>query len=126
MEVNSKAEAATAIALYLSREEGYVTVESIAYAVEYSMSYIEVIVKQLRESLVLGAARGRSGGYYLARLPEHITLLQIYDAIDQRESSRLTWKDPLIRAGMARHTELMRRHLEATTLADLLESNERL
>ncbi|AFZ83563.1 Rrf2 family transcriptional regulator, iron-sulfur cluster assembly [Candidatus Kinetoplastibacterium blastocrithidii TCC012E] len=69
--------------LALNQDAGRVSIVSISKRNNISLYYLEQLFIKLRKcSLVIGM-RGPSGGYYLARLPDNITLADIICAVDE-------------------------------------------
>ena len=64
--------------------EGPVLVDEIARAQGISGKYLHVLMGGLRSSGLILAARGRSGGYALAKKPSAITLLDVVSAMEGR------------------------------------------
>jgi len=60
-----------------------VSLSAIAERQEISLSYLEQLFSKLRHQKVLISVRGASGGYLLARPPEHITVADVVMAVDE-------------------------------------------
>ena len=59
------------------REEGYVSLADIAERVRESQKYLEITVSQLSQNGLILSARGKTGGYMLARQPQEYTVAEI-------------------------------------------------
>ena len=70
--------------MVLAREYGRSTVStcSIAASEHIPQRVLESILLRLRSEGYLGSARGKTGGYYLMRPPEEITLYEIVSIFD--------------------------------------------
>jgi Rrf2 family protein len=56
--------------------------DELAQCEDVSPSFLVQILNDLRRSGLLESRRGKAGGYRLKRDPEHITLLEIVEAIE--------------------------------------------
>ena len=79
MKVSTKGRYALRMLLDLAenKEEGFVSLKSIAERQNISKQYLEQIVTLLNTSTILRANRGRQGGYMLAKEPSQYTVGQI-------------------------------------------------
>ncbi|MCD8286878.1 MAG: Rrf2 family transcriptional regulator [Clostridia bacterium] len=57
--------------------EGYISLADIAERQKESVKYLEYTASQLSSSGLIVSARGKSGGYKLARVPEEYTAAEI-------------------------------------------------
>lgn len=57
--------------------EGYVSLADIAERVKESQKYLEITVSQLSQNGLILSARGKTGGYMLARQPQEYTVAEI-------------------------------------------------
>jgi Rrf2 family protein len=114
--------------LALQHGQGPVLVEMISRNQEISGKYIHNLVAGLKSAGLVRAVRGPSGGYVLARAPQDITALQVFEALEgkvapvvcvtdrgscakvDRCASRDLWCDL---------AEAMDKVLDGVTLADL-------
>ena len=108
--------------------EELVLLKDIAERQAISKRYLEHMMTQLRNSGLVVAERGASGGYRLARAPSEMRLDEIFEALEGEISPVGCLRDPSVcdRAGdcVARElwgeiTKAMRDVLEAKTLEDL-------
>ena len=69
MNITSKGRYALQVMLDLAqhRDEGYISLKTIADRQGYSMKYLEMIVGQLKKAELLSSTRGKEGGYKLNR-----------------------------------------------------------
>lgn len=61
---------------------GLTGVEEVSRATGISSQYLAKIFRTLASRGIVSSARGRDGGFMLAKGPEEITLLQVVEAID--------------------------------------------
>lgn len=61
---------------------GHAGVEEVSRATGISSQYLAKIFRTLGTRGIVSSARGRDGGFMLARAPEEITLLEVVEAID--------------------------------------------
>ena len=84
MNVTSKGRYALRVMLDLAqhREEGYISLKTIANRQGYSMKYLEMIVGSLKREGLVASTRGKEGGYQLIRDPEDYTIGEILRCIE--------------------------------------------
>ena len=84
MNVTSKGRYALRVMLDLAqhREEGYISLKTIAERQGYSMKYLEMIVGSLKRADLVASTRGKEGGYRLVRDPEDYTIGEILRCIE--------------------------------------------
>lgn len=70
------------MAIALNTDHKPVRLVEIATHTEICISYLERIFAKLKNAGILKSARGPGGGYSLARSPAHITLADIFSAIE--------------------------------------------
>ncbi|WP_119069191.1 RrF2 family transcriptional regulator [Rubrobacter indicoceani] len=122
---------ATAELAYASvRESGPVKGEAIAETQKIPKKFMENILLDLKRSGIVRAQRGASGGYWLARPAQEITLAEIIRAVEGPLADvRGEWPELVEYTGAAeRLREVwiavranLRAVLENVTLADLVE-----
>ena len=59
--------------------------DELAEEIKISLSYAEILARDLREAGFIVAKRGPGGGYVLRRHPSDITLLDVAKAVDEPE-----------------------------------------
>ncbi|MEX0806262.1 MAG: Rrf2 family transcriptional regulator [Patescibacteria group bacterium] len=101
----------------------------IASSCRLPQTFLEQIAFELRKAQLLGAQRGRNGGYRLSRRPEMISLVEILEVLEGPirtvpcQDSQCT----LIACPTRGFWEVLQRHLHKTlqriTLADLVSGN---
>ncbi len=74
------------VELALNYGRGPMLTEAIAKNQQISDNYIHLLVKKLKESGFIKAARGRNGGYYIARDPNLINVLEVVHAMEGKIS----------------------------------------
>ena len=84
MNITSKGRYALRVMLDLAqhREEGYISLKTIAERQGYSMKYLEMIVGSLKLAGLVASTRGKEGGYRLVRDPEDYTIGEILRCIE--------------------------------------------
>lgn len=90
----------------------------------FLLHILRILVKQN----VLCSARGAGGGYYLARAPDKITLLDIFEAFENQLPTTVPQLPHIPRrtrewliASVVRTSEAARQELKKLTLADLIQ-----
>ncbi len=68
--------------LYLARENTMCSSKDIAEEMSIPRDYFIQLAQLLRSAGIIDAKAGKHGGYFLARPPQDITLLQVIEAID--------------------------------------------
>lgn len=104
MQITRQADYALRAILYLARHElaqngpnwKYATTSKIAEDKLIPTSFLAKIISQLQISGLIHTSRGASGGVYLARKPEEISLLDVVEAIDGPINLNECTKDPSI------------------------------
>ncbi len=85
--------------------------------------YLEHIFITLRRGGIVRGLRGSNGGYLLARQPQHITLLEIFDCLERREDFKSTSAATLNRSVVRETWKEVQKNtvavLEQLTLQDL-------
>lgn len=71
-----------AMILMARHKDEYVNVDQIAEATSSSRHHIAKVMQRLAKEGYVGSLRGPTGGFYLLRKPEEVTLLEIYEAIE--------------------------------------------
>ena len=69
--------------LVLNGEDRLVTLVEISERQKISLAYLEQLFVKLRRAGILASARGPSGGYQLAKLPDKIRISEILYAVDE-------------------------------------------
>ena len=84
MNITSKGRYALRVMLDLAqhREEGYISLKTIADRQGYYMKYLEMIVGSLKREGLVASTRGKEGGYRLVRDPEDYTIGEILRCIE--------------------------------------------
>ena len=84
MNVTSKGRYALQVMLDLAqhREEGFISLKTIADRQGYSMKYLEMIVGSLKKAGLVDSSRGKEGGYKLIKEPEEYSAGEILRAIE--------------------------------------------
>jgi Rrf2 family protein len=116
--------------LAVNGDDGLVLLKEIAARQEISKRYLEHMMTMLRNSGLVVAERGASGGYRLARPADKIRLDEIFEALEGniatvecvRDSSACERAEQCVtRELWADVSDAMRSVLEQRTLADLAD-----
>lgn len=111
----------------LAEREGACSAAALAEEAQVPEAFLLKIMQKLRTKKIVTGARGRSGGFALARAPQKITLLQIFEALgspltfcDCREHS-CGVKDRHCRLKhiWRKSEDALREIFESTTLSDI-------
>ena len=112
-----------------------VLLKDIAERQNISKRYLEHMMTLLRNRGLIVAERGASGGYRLAKAPEEIRLVEIFEALEgelapvdcvRDTAVCLRSEDCVVRDLWCEMTTAMREVLEGQTLADLKERAEKI
>ena len=115
------------LSLALHASERPTSVKEIAERTNLPQPYLEQILLAVKGAGLVLSKRGVGGGYVLARPANEITLAQILGAVDGPLTTLVTEHDHceghcVLQEVWVSVGEEMRLHLDATTLADLVES----
>ncbi len=114
------------LSLALHASERPTSVKEIAERTNLPQPYLEQILLAVKGAGLVVSKRGVGGGYVLARPANEITLAQILGAVDGPLTTLVTEHDHceghcVLQEVWVSVGEEMRLHLDATTLADLVE-----
>ncbi len=136
MNITSKGRYALRVMLDLARhrEDGYISLKTIAERTDCSMKYLEMIVSHLKKAKLLESTRGKDGGYKLCKPTEDYTVGEILRCIEDNLSPVSCIKDGAVNCenvegcvtiGMWMELdELTNGYLNAVTLDDLITGNK--
>lgn len=119
--------------LYLAMRGTMCSSKDIARSVSIPRDYLIQLAQLLRNAGIIEARSGKSGGYCLARRPEEISLLQIFNALDddasdytreRREERAQAPMAPQVKRAYDAATERYDSFFAGITLADLLNEAE--
>ena len=84
MNVTTKGRYALRVMMDLAqhREDGYISLKTVADRQGYSMKYLEMIVGSLKKAALVESSRGKEGGYRLLRDPEDYTVGEVLRCIE--------------------------------------------
>lgn len=84
MNVTSKGRYALRVMLDLARhrEDGYISLKTIAERTDCSMKYLEMIVSHLKKAKLVDSTRGKDGGYKLCKPNDEYTVGEILRCIE--------------------------------------------
>jgi Rrf2 family protein len=132
MRVSAKAEYACIAMLELAArasEPQPVRVKAIAEAHGIPVRFLVQIMQLLKGAGLVASTRGISGGYYLARPAERISLADIIGLVDRDEprGGTVRLRSPTVQTVRSLWQEIhaiQQRRLAETTLADLLQRTQ--
>lgn len=88
MRISSKAEygVLALIDLAVHRDEGPVKIREVADRQDIPKKYLEQVLLDLKRGGLVGSNRGKNGGYYLAKEPEDVTLMDVLEILEEQTS----------------------------------------
>lgn len=135
MMISTKGRYALRIMLDLAshREEGCVSLKTIAERQNTSMKYLEAIIAVLQQKGLVHSQRGKTGGYYLQNDPSSYTVWQILNAVENNlapvaclscEEGDCTRADYCLTLPMWKQLDrLIGDYLASVTLTDLINQS---
>jgi Rrf2 family protein len=115
-----------AMALLAAERDHRLQIQDIARALRVSPSHLAKVLQRLAKIGLIRSARGRTGGFVLARDPEAISALEIYEAVEgPLEIRRCLFPEPQCRGdcmlgdALAAASGLIRDSLAKTSLTKL-------
>ncbi|MBN2326051.1 MAG: Rrf2 family transcriptional regulator [Candidatus Omnitrophica bacterium] len=117
--------------LLAERQNELLRTPEIAEILSVSEHHLQKVHQRLAKAGFIRAVRGPKGGFILNRSPEKITLMQIYEAIDGPLETRRCMlgrstcrvQDCLLGELVEEVNQLVRRHFEKITLAELAKTD---
>jgi Rrf2 family protein len=114
------------------QEEAPVSTGHVAKAMEASEAHLSKVFQRLTKVGLVRSIRGPKGGFSLAKEPEEITLLEIYEALDGTLSNQdCLFGHPVCDRNYCVFGDLITNvhdqidnHFTHTTLADLIENEK--
>ena len=132
LQVTSRGRYALRVMLDLAqrRDEGVVSLKTVAERQGISMKYLEMIVAGLKKAELLESTRGKEGGYRLSKPPADYTVDEILRSIEDKLAPVSCIKDGSIQCDRASACltipmwkeldEITNAYLKTVTLEDLL------
>ena len=120
------------MALAQRRGQGLLTSEQVAASVNTNPVIIRLSLGDLRRAGLVHSRRGAGAGWSLARAPEQITLLDVYDAVNPPPLFGMHHTEPNLKCPVGKGIrpvlgqvygeieQAVRRELKATSVADVL------
>lgn len=71
--------------LSIKKEKRIFTATEVSQELKVPKEYISKVMQILTESGIIGSKKGKNGGFYLAKSPSNIKLIEIVEAIDGLE-----------------------------------------
>ena len=86
MKISSKGEygVLALVDLAIQRDSGPVNIQSIADRQDIPKKYLEQVLLALKRGGFVESTRGKKGGYFLARDPEEISLINVLDELEEQ------------------------------------------
>jgi Rrf2 family protein len=112
----------------------FISTQQIADKLNIPPSTSSVILRRLKKAGLIEAREGVNGGVRLAKLPEQITVLDIFDAVEQsgpmfptnlnvvKADEKATRAQQSILSVLVNAENEMKRSLQAVTVKDLIQS----
>jgi len=104
-------------------------VEDLALASGTSANFLVQILIELKSAKIVGSTRGKQGGYRLARVPEEITLGDVWRAVDGQVLDTPALGDEqcpkVLRMAWASLRDSVNREADEITFAQLLDATGR-
>ena len=132
LNITSKGRYALRVMLDLAqhRDEGFISLKTVADRQDISMKYLEAIVGNLKRAELLDSTRGKEGGYRLRKSPAETTVEEILSSIEDNLAPVACIRDGNIQCDRAAACltvpmwkeldEITNRYLKTVTLEDLL------
>ena len=132
LNITSKGRYALRVMLDLAqhRDEGFISLKTVADRQDISMKYLEAIVGNLKRAELLDSTRGKEGGYRLRKSPAETTVEAILYSIEDNLAPVSCIRDGNIQCDRAAACltvpmwkeldEITNRYLKTVTLEDLL------
>jgi Rrf2 family protein len=115
-----------AMGLFAADRDRRFQARDIALALPVSSSHLAKVLQRLAKMGLIESTRGRGGGFTLARVPEEITLLDVYEAVEgPLDVSRCLFSTPrcngecLFGAALGDAGKLIRDRLAKARLSEL-------
>ncbi len=128
MKATKKAQYALRAMILLAKKREVCSLRLIAKAENISFDYLEKIFSRLEKGGLVNSKRGATGGYTLSRVPEEITLRDIFNAVEEEIAIVECIKEKCPRDSSCRATSAWREvnkkieeALSSITLNDLIK-----
>lgn len=82
MQINLTTDYALRCIIFLSQQEGDVSSKEVSDAIKISREFVQRIMQKLRGAGLVAHTMGAAGGYRLAKKPEDIRLMDIFDTME--------------------------------------------
>ena len=79
MQLTSTTDYAIRIVCYLAAQRQMISTSELSQELSVPSSYIPKITKKLKQAGIIKACEGTNGGYMLAKQPENISLMEIFE-----------------------------------------------
>lgn len=131
MKISNKTKYGFQFMLHLAVEYGeeFINIRDIAKKDNIPEKFLENIVSSIKATDLIQVKRGASGGYRLAKAPDEITLLSIFESLEgsitsyevsDSEESMLSDNQIVISEILDKLSDIMRRYMQSKTLQDLV------
>ena len=87
MKISTRTRYGLRLLVYLaaSKADKLIQVKEIAEHEKIPVKYLEQIIRPLKKAGMLKVVRGAKGGYFMGRTPENITILEIFDVLENSD-----------------------------------------
>lgn len=111
--------------------EELIRIKDISESQKISVQYLEQILYKLKKSGIVSGKRGPSGGYKLSKLPEEITVLEIFQILESdisavdcsKNKENCVGKDCTTIYLWTKLNNSLKKILQETTLAELMRES---
>ena len=101
MQINLTTDYALRCIIFLSQQTGDVSSKEVSDAIKISREFVQRIMQKLRSAGLVDHTMGAAGGYRLAKKPEDIKLMDIFDTMeDTMRGNRCVEDDEYCSIGM--------------------------
>lgn len=101
MQINLTTDYALRCIIFLSQQNGDVSSKEVGEAIKISREFVQRIMQKLRGAGLVEHTMGATGGYRLAKKPEDIKLMDIFETMeDTMRVNRCTEDDEFCSIGM--------------------------
>ena len=110
------------LTLALNYESGAVQIHDIARSGQIPVRFLEQLLLAMKKAGLLSSYRGMKGGYYLAKHPSEISLLDIIETLEGpiEMASKKMKKTPVLYDMMVDAESRLKKNLQSTTVEDMV------
>ncbi len=134
MQINLTTDYALRCVIFLSQKDDYVSSKEVSDAIKISREFVQRIMQKLKKAGLVGHSMGANGGYRLAKKPDEIKLIEIFEVMeDTMRINRCMEEDTYCSIGMPESCnmhhfyeelqEKLDRYFAENTIGNILNSN---